>query len=121
MLQVGIVLTVLKAAFYVALLLFLGPLLAIFGAIGVSEAHGDEAIGIVALVGLGEVVLLFMGLFQIAVLVVCAMAWRSGKPVWLWSLVALSALSFLQGDCFSVVIGVIAIVGAVQALDRRDT
>ena len=120
LLQVGLILTALKAAFYIALCMFGGALLALFGGIGATEAQGEDAIAVVVLVGLGEVALLFVALLQVAVLLVCAMAWRSTKPLWLWALVALSAIGFLHGDCFSVVIGVIAIIGAVQALDSRN-
>ncbi|MDP6838593.1 MAG: hypothetical protein QF724_06615 [Planctomycetota bacterium] len=119
-LQVGLVLTALKSAFYIALCFFIGALLALFGGIGATEARGDDAVAVVVLVGLGEIALMFIGLLQVAVLFVCAMAWRSRNPLWLWCLIGLSALGFLHGDCFSVVIGVVAIVGAVQSLDRAN-
>ncbi|HJO27710.1 MAG: hypothetical protein CMK00_06385 [Planctomycetes bacterium] len=117
-LQAGLILTALKSVFYIFLCTFGGALLALFGIVGASEARGDDAVAVVVLAGLGEVALLFIGLLQVVVLAVCAMAWRTCKPFWLWSLIGLSALGFLHGDCFSVVIGVVTIVGAVQALDR---
>lgn len=114
--QIGILLTTLHAALKLMILSFVSLALLIGIPIGMANADSDGvvALGFVGAFALGFVVL--FALLYLATIVVAYLAWKRSRPA-IWVLIGLSALAATSFP-FGTVVGVLTIVGCVQALER---
>lgn len=118
LLTFGIVVNAIHAAFMVLVagFLFLGAL----GATGLTMSALPVLWPFSLLLGLGAFVLLVYVAFYLFVLAVCWRSWDGSRP-WLWTLVVLSLIGIANTGPFSVVIGILTIVGALQYLRIFDS
>lgn len=115
--RVGAILIAGKALLWLLLLCVGWLALAVGVGIGMAEAHGDDAIGIGIAGVIGTLVMAAIGLFQILVLFLAIKAW-SGRRPWVYVLMALAVLNVASGGPIGIAVGVVALIGCVQVLDR---
>jgi hypothetical protein len=117
LLTFGIVLTVLHALMMMAVFVFV--LLTVMGVatVGMVEAPSSEMLPIGIVFSLGGFVIGFFVLFYAAVLWVCYSSW-GGSRLGLALLIGLSGLGLINSGPISAVIGVLTIIGCVQAWER---
>jgi len=118
LLTFGIVLNVLHALLCLGVATLIGVLGAGALGAGMLAAGADELLPLAVLGTLGGVIFALVLAFYSLVLAVCYGAWK-GQRFALWALIVLSILGMVNSGPISVVIGVLTILGAWIALDRR--
>lgn len=116
--RVGVILIAGKAILWLGLLCLGWVALAIGISIGLTEARGDEEVGLVIGGVVGTAVLAALALFQVIVLALSLKAWRAGRP-WVYALMVLAVLNLASGNPIGIAVGVVALIGCVQVLDRN--
>jgi hypothetical protein len=119
LLAVGIVLQALNAVL-AAFIYLLGGLLAA-GVLGVSLAELSlfQLWPFSMIAALGALLFFVAVGFQALMLYTCWRAWE-GDRTWLWVLIGLSVLGLVNTGPISVVVGVVTIIGAWQAIEVLD-
>jgi hypothetical protein len=115
--QVGLVLTALVQAAVLAGMVAVGLASVIGFPIAAANARGDEAGWILMGGGVLGGFCCCVGLYQLAVLVVCLAAW-SGARLAIYALIGVSALLVLNAP-LGTLVGILTIVGCVQELERQ--
>jgi hypothetical protein len=115
--RVGVILIAGKALLWLLLLCVGWLAMAVGVVIGMAEAHGDDAFGFLIGGVIGTFVMAAIGVFQIVVLFLALKAW-SGRRPWVYVLMALAVLNVASGGPIGIAVGVVALIGCVQVLDR---
>jgi hypothetical protein len=116
--SVGVLLIGGKALLWLFLLCLGWLALAIGIAIGMSQADGDDELLALGLGGaIGTLVIAAFGLFQLVVLLLAVKAWNGRRP-WVYVLMALAVLNVASGNPIGIAVGVVALIGCVQIIDR---
>lgn len=118
--RVGAILIAGKALLWLVLLCIGWLAMGVGVAIGMAEAHGDDAFGFLIAGVVGTFVMAAIGLFQVLVLFLAIKAW-SGRRPWVYVLMALAVLNVASGGPIGIAVGVVALIGCVQVLDRPRT
>lgn len=115
-LSVGIILSVITSALSLFCIFGLSGLLGVIGGAAMLE-EGMAPLGIGVIYGLGCFVIGLFVIFQLLTLYAGWRAWAMDKA-WIWVLLILSALSMLNSGMLTLAVGVVTIIGCVQALER---
>jgi len=115
-LSVGIIISVITSALSLFCVFGVTGLLGLFGGVAMLE-EGMAPLGIGVVYSLG---CFFVGLFVIFQIFTLYAGWRAWgmDKTWIWVLLILSALSMMNSGMLTLAVGVVTIVGCVQALER---
>ncbi len=116
LLVAGILLTGLHASLLATLWLVLSAAAIGLSGFAVVSMSPSIVFPVSLAASLGVAVMLALALFYLFVIFVCFRSWSGSRP-WLWALIALSAIGLIHTGPISLVINVLAIVGALQWLD----